>query len=72
MMTMKEACNYAIQNRRERAEQHRLRVLDRPCSGLTEKEYLKEYKVKQKGSYMKGKGFASKGLWNHYNISTRA
>ena len=40
------------------------------CSGLSYKEFA-SVKVKQRQSYMKGKNFSHRQLWNHNNINTK-
>ena len=40
------------------------------CSGLSYKEFA-GIKAKQKQSYIKGKNFSHRQLWNHNNLNTK-
>ena len=56
-MTMKELCNYSLQQKKLRARGHRLKhAHDGMCSGLTQSEYNK-MTVRQKSTFSKARKF---------------
>ena len=57
VMTMKELCNYSLQQKKLRARGHRLKhAHDGMCSGLTQSEYNK-MTVRQKSTFSKARKF---------------
>ncbi len=68
MMSMKEACAYLKQSRKDRAKKHRETVTQGDyCEKFTDKQY-KLVKVKQKSTFTKGKTAAFTSHWRHNNI----
>jgi hypothetical protein len=71
MMTMKEACEYLTNSRKERNLKHRLEVTKGDyCSGLTDKEY-KRMQVRVKGPGSKGRTYSHTKLWVAQGVSNR-
>jgi len=68
-MTMKEACAF-ITAKRSRNQARHLTIVaaEGYCKQLNDREY-KKVLVKQKQSFVKGKGYSNRGLWNHNNLS---
>ena len=67
VMTMKELCEYSIQQKKLRARGHRLKhTQDGQCSGLTDKEY-KKVQTRQKSTFTKARKFTHNRLWNYTN-----
>ena len=68
-MTMKEACEYLTNSRKQRNRTHQIEVTSGDyCTGLTEKEYNK-YRVKSKGAGSKGRTYSHTKLWQSQNYS---
>ena len=67
MMTMKEACEY-VKNQRKENVIHRNNVvaINGSCNGVTEKQY-KSIKTKSKGAGSKGRKHSHNKLWSYYN-----
>ena len=71
MMTMKEACEYLTNSRKERNRKHRLEITQGDyCSGLTDKEY-KRVQVRVKGAGSKGRTYSHTKLWVAQGVSNR-
>jgi len=71
MMTMKEACEYLTNSRKERNRKHRLEVTKGDyCSGLTDKEY-KRMQVRVKGPGSKGRTYSHTKLWVAQGVSNK-
>ena len=71
MMTMKEACEYVKNSRKERNRKHRLEVTQGDyCSGLTDREY-KRVRVGVKGAGSKGRSFSHTKLWVAQGVSNK-
>lgn len=69
MMTMKEACEYLTNSRKERNRLHRIEVTKgNYCSGLTNKEYNK-LKTPMKGASSKGRTYSHTKLWEAQKYS---
>jgi len=63
VMTMKELCNYSIQQKKLRASEHRRRHShDGLCSGLTNVEYNR-VRVRQKSTFPKARKFTHNRMW---------
>lgn len=69
MMTMKEACEYLTNSRKERNRSHQIEVTKGDyCSGLTNKEYNK-LKTPMKGASSKGRTYSHTKLWESQKYS---
>ena len=67
VMTMKELCEYSIQQKKLRASEHRRKHNhDGQCSGLTDKEYNR-VQTRQKSTFAKARKFTHNRLWNYTN-----
>jgi len=67
MMTMKEACEYVKNQRKENATYRNNTVaIHGSCSGVTDKQY-KSIKTKVKGAGSKGRKHSHNKLWSYYN-----
>ncbi len=67
VMTMKELCEYSIQQKKLRAAEHRRKhTHDGQCSGLTDKEYNR-VQTRQKSTFAKARKFTHNRLWNYTN-----
>ena len=63
VMTMKELCNYSLQQKKLRAAEHRRKhAHDGSCSGLTQSEYNK-MAVRQKTTFSKARKFTHNRMW---------
>ena len=72
MMTMKEACEYQVNTRKERAQLHRAKVIeelgdDGIITGFTLAE-KRRVKIIGKTSYSKGKKAAYNSIWRHNDL----
>ena len=71
MMTMKEACEYLTNSRKERNRKHRLEITKGDyCSGLTDREYNR-MQVRVKGAGSKGRTYSHTKLWVAQGVSNR-
>jgi hypothetical protein len=62
-MTMKELCEYSLQQKKLRARGHRLKhAHDGMCSGLTQSEYNR-MTVRQKSTFSKARKFTHNRMW---------
>ena len=62
-MTMKELCNYSLQQKKLRAAEHRRKhAHDGVCSGLTQSEYNR-MTVRQKSTFSKARKFTHNRMW---------
>ena len=62
-MTMKELCNYSLQQKKLRAAEHRRKhAHDGVCSGLTQSEYNR-VTVRQKSTFSKARKFTHNRMW---------
>jgi len=69
MMTMKEACEYLTNSRKERNRSHQIEVTNgNYCSGLTNKEYNRMH-IKGKGAGSKGRTYSHTKLWKSQGYS---
>ena len=67
MMTMKEACEYVKNQRKENAiHRNNTVAIHGPCSGVTDKQY-KSIRTKVKGAGSKGRKHSHNKLWSYYN-----
>jgi hypothetical protein len=67
MMTMKEACEYVKNQRKENAiHRNSIVAINGSCSGVTDKQY-KGIKTKVKGAGSKGRKHSHNKLWSYYN-----
>ena len=63
VMTMKELCNYSLQQKKLRAAEHRRKhAHDGMCSGLTQSEYNR-MTVRQKSTFSKARKFTHNRMW---------
>ena len=63
VMTMKELCEYSLQQKKLRARGHRLKhAHDGVCSGLTQSEYNR-MTVRQKSTFSKARKFTHNRMW---------
>jgi hypothetical protein len=71
-MTKQELIEYRADKRKQKClHHHRAMVaIHGNCEPFNQSEYNKVI-TKQKASFTKGKGFASKGLWNHNSINLK-
>jgi len=64
-LTMKQACLYVEQARKNRAAEHRRKHShDGRCSGLTDAEYNR-VRVRQKSTFSKVRKFTHNRMWKH-------
>jgi hypothetical protein len=69
MMTMKQACEYLTNSRKERNRSHQIEVTNgNYCSGLTNKEYNRMH-IKGKGAGSKGRTYSHTKLWKSQEYS---
>ena len=62
-MTMKDLCNYSLQQKKLRASEHRRKhAHDGVCSGLTQSEYNR-MTVRQKSTFSKARKFTHNRMW---------
>jgi len=62
-MTMKELCNYSLQQKKLRVAEHRRKhAHDGMCSGLTQSEYNR-MTVRQKSTFSKARKFTHNRMW---------
>jgi hypothetical protein len=62
-MTMKELCEYSLQQKKLRARGHRLKhAHDGMCSGLSDVEYNR-VRVRQKSTFSKARKFTHNRMW---------
>jgi len=62
-MTMKELCEYSLQQKKLRARGHRLKhAHDGMCGGLTQSEYNR-MTVRQKSTFSKARKFTHNRMW---------
>ena len=68
-MDMKEACEYVLNSRIKRCSERlsEVRLIYGEIRPFTVKEW-NGVVVKRKSVFRKGKTYAFRGLWNHYNI----
>lgn len=72
-MTMKELCEYSLQQKKLRARGHRLKhAHDGLCGGLTQSEYNK-MTVRQKTTFSKARKFTHNKMWRetHKKFDTK-
>ncbi len=72
-MTMKELCNYSLQQKKLRAAEHRRKhAHDGVCSGLTQSEYNR-MTVRQKSTFSKARKFTHNRMWRetHKKFDTK-
>ena len=72
-MTMKELCNYSLQQKKLRAAEHRRKhAHDGMCSGLTQSEYNR-MTVRQKSTFSKARKFTHNRMWRdtHKKFDTK-
>jgi len=72
-MTMKELCNYSLQQKKLRAAEHRRKhAHDGMCSGLTQSEYNR-MTVRQKSTFSKSRKFTHNRMWRetHKKFDTK-
>ena len=72
-MTMKELCEYSLQQKKLRARGHRLKhAHDGLCGGLTQSEYNK-MTVRQKSTFSKARKFTHNKMWRetHKKFDTK-
>ena len=63
VMTMKELCEYSLQQKKLRARGHRLKhAHDGLCSGLTDVEYNRVV-TRQKSTFTKARKFTHNRMW---------
>jgi len=63
VMTMKELCEYSLQQKKLRARGHRLKhAHDGMCGGLTQSEYNR-MTVRQKSTFSKARKFTHNRMW---------
>ena len=73
VMTMKELCNYSLQQKKLRAAEHRRKhAHDGMCSGLTQSEYNR-MTVRQKSTFSKARKFTHNRMWRdtHKKFDTK-
>ena len=73
VMTMKELCNYSLQQKELRAAEHRRKhAHDGLCSGLTQSEYNRMM-VRQKSTFSKARKFTHNRMWRetHKKFDTK-
>ena len=73
VMTMKELCEYSLQQKKLRARGHRLKhEHSGQCSGLTDSEY-KKCTTSQKSTFAKARKFTHNRLWQetHKKFDTK-
>jgi hypothetical protein len=69
IMDMKEACEYVVNSRVKRCSERLSEV--RSSYGEIRSFTAKEWSgvvVRRKSVFRKGKTYAFRGLWNHYNV----
>jgi hypothetical protein len=72
-MTMKELCEYSLQQKKLRARGHRLKhAHEGLCGGLTQSEYNK-MTVRQKSTFSKARKFTHNKMWRetHKKFDTK-
>jgi len=72
-MTMKELCEYSLQQKKLRARGHRLKhAHEGLCGGLTQSEYNK-MTVRQKSTFSKARKFTHNKMWQetHKKFDTK-
>jgi hypothetical protein len=63
VMTMKELCEYSLQQKKLRASEHRRKhAHNGMCSGLTQSEYNR-MTVRQKSTFSKARKFTHNRMW---------
>jgi hypothetical protein len=73
VMTMKELCEYSLQQKKLRARGHRLKhAHEGLCGGLTQSEYNK-MTVRQKSTFSKARKFTHNKMWRetHKKFDTK-
>ena len=73
VMTMKELCEYSLQQKKLRARGHRLKhAHEGLCGGLTQSEYNK-MTVRQKSTFSKARKFTHNKMWQetHKKFDTK-
>ena len=73
VMTMKELCEYSLQQKKWRARGHRLKhAHEGLCGGLTQSEYNK-MTVRQKSTFSKARKFTHNKMWRetHKKFDTK-
>jgi len=73
VMTMKELCEYSLQQKKLRARGHRLKhAHEGLCGGLTQSEYNK-MTVRQKSTFSKVRKFTHNKMWRetHKKFDTK-
>ena len=72
-MTMKDLCEYSLQQKKLRARGHRLKhAHEGLCGGLTQSEYNK-MTVRQKSTFSKARKFTHNKMWRetHKKFDTK-
>ena len=65
-----KAHEYCKQYKKNKLNEHKIaHASERPCSGLTSKEWILE-SVRQKSTFKKSKRFSCNKLWNHLSVPT--
>jgi hypothetical protein len=73
VMTMKDLCEYSLQQKKLRARGHRLKhAHEGLCGGLTQSEYNK-MTVRQKSTFSKARKFTHNKMWRetHKKFDTK-